>query len=51
MIEHAVMYLTIQNVEYASILNVSDAVHSLGSQYKLLSSYRGRDVLRTLPGI
>ena len=29
-----------QTAECASILNVSDTVHSIGSQYKLLSSYR-----------
>ena len=41
--EYACIYRHIpekQNAECASILNVSDTVHSIGSQYKLLGSYR-----------
>ena len=34
-------------VKYARILNVSDAVHSIRSLCKLLSSYRDRDVFKT----
>ena len=34
--------------EYARILGVSDAVHSIRSLYKLLSSYRDRNIFRTL---
>ena len=37
--------------EYSRILNVSEAVHSTRSLYKLLSSYRDRDVFRTLSNI
>ena len=52
MLEYAVIYLKKQSTEYArSILNVSDAVHSTRSLYKLLSSYRDRDVFRTLSNI
>ena len=36
-----------QSSEYARILNVSDAVHSIRSLHKLLSSYCDRDVFRT----
>ena len=39
------------SAEYARILNVSDAVQSIGSLNKLLSSYRDRDVFRTLSSI
>ena len=38
-----------QSSEYARILNVLDAVHSIRSLYKLRSSYRNRAVFRTLP--
>ena len=51
MIEYAGIYLTKQSAEYARILNVSDAVHSIRSLYKLLSSYRDRGVFRTLSNI
>ena len=51
MIEYAGIYLTKQSAEYARILNVSDAVHSISSLYNLLSSYRDRDVFRTLSNI
>ena len=45
MIEYASIYLKKQSVEYARIiLNVSDAVHSIRSLYKLLNSYRDRDL-------
>ena len=45
MIEYASIYLKRQSVEYARIiLNVSDAVHSIRSLYKLLNSYRDRDL-------
>ena len=36
-----------QSAEYTRILNVSDAVHSMRSLYKLRSSYRDKDVFRT----
>ena len=38
-IEYVCRNLNKQKVEYARILNVSDAVHSMRSLYKLLSSY------------
>ena len=37
--------------KYARILNVSVTLHSIRSLYKLLSSYRNRDVFRTLSNI
>ena len=39
MIEYGGIYLKKQSAECARILNVSDAVHSIRSLYKLLSSY------------
>ena len=33
-----------QSAEYARIMNVPDAVHSIRSLYKLLSSYRDRRI-------
>ena len=48
MLEYARIYLNKESSEYARILNVSDAVHSIRSLCKLLSSYRDRDVFRTL---
>ena len=33
-----------QSAEYARIMNVLDAVHSIRSLYKLLSSYRDRRI-------
>ena len=51
MIKYAGIYLIQQSAEYARILNVSDAVHSIRSLYKLLSSYREREVLRTMSNI
>ena len=45
--EYACIYMNKQYSEYARILNVSDAVHSINSLYELLSSHRDRDVLRT----
>ena len=44
-IEHAGIYLKkkTQSAEYARILNVPIAVHSIVSLYKLLSSYRDRE--------
>ena len=44
MIECASIYLNNQKAEYARILSVSDAVHSVRSLYKLLSSYREREM-------
>ena len=41
MIEYGDIYLC---AEYARTQNVSDAVHSIRSLYKLLGSYRGRDI-------
>ena len=46
--EYASIYLKRQSAEYTRILNVSDAVHSIKSLYKLLSSCRQRDVFRIL---
>ena len=51
MIEYAGIYLKNQSAKYSRILNVSDAAHSVRSLYKLLSSYRDRDVFRTLSNI
>ena len=49
MIEYSRIYLKKKkSAEYARILNVSDAVHSIRLLYKLLSSYRERDIFRTL---
>ena len=50
-IEYTYIYLKTQSAEYARILNMSDVVHSIRSMYKLLSSYRDRDVFRTLSNI
>ena len=49
MIKYASIYL--KETEYAKALNVSDAVHNIRSLYKLMSSYRYRDVFRTLSNI
>ena len=49
MMKYARIYLRNLSTEYARILNVSDAVHSISSLYKLLSSYREKDVFRTPP--
>ena len=46
MIEYTGIYLKIQSAEYATILDVSNAVHSIRSLYKLcklLSSYEDRE--------
>ena len=43
MFEYAWKYQNKQNSEHARILNVSDAVYSMRSLYKILSSYRDRD--------
>ena len=48
---NADIYLKKQSAEYARIPKVSDAVHSIRSLYKLLSSYGNRDVFRTLSKI
>ena len=48
MIEYASIYLKKQSAEYARILNVFDAVHSIRSLYKLLSSYQDRRVQNTV---
>ena len=40
-----------QSAEYAIILNVSNEVHNIRSMYKLLSSYRDREVFTTLSHI
>ena len=44
--QYAWTYLNKQSSEYARILNVSDAVHSIRSLYKLLSNYHDRCILR-----
>ena len=51
MLEYACIYQNKQSSEYASIINVSNAVRSVRSLYKLLSSYRDRNVFRTLSNI
>ena len=51
MIEYACIYLEKQSAEYARILNVSNAVHSIRSMYKLLSSFQDRDAFRALSNI
>ena len=48
MIEYAGIYL---NAEYARILDVSDAVNSIRSLYKLLSSYRDKRIQNTVKHI
>ena len=50
-IEYVSIYLKKQIAQYARILNVSDAVHSIRSLHKLLTSYREREVFRTLSNI
>ena len=50
-IEYASIYLKKQIAQYARILNVSDAVHSIRSLHKLLTSYREKEVFRTLSNI
>ena len=42
MLECAYIYLNKQSSGCARILNMYDAVHSLRSQYKLLSNYCGK---------
>ena len=41
-LEYVCIYLNRQSFEYASILNVSDAVHITRPLFKLLSTYRDR---------
>ena len=49
MIEYADVYLKKLSAEYArSILNVSDAVHSIRSLYNLLSIYQNKRILNTV---
>ena len=49
MIEYADVYLKKLSAEYArSILNVSDAVHSIRSLYNLLSIYQNRRIQNTV---
>ena len=50
-IEYVSIYLKKQIAQYARILNVSNAVHSIRSLHKLLTSYREREVFRTLSNI
>ena len=42
------MILKKQSAEYVRILNMSDAVHSIRSLYKLLSSYQDRHIQNTV---
>ena len=51
MTEYARMNLKKQSPEYARILNVSDAVHSIRSLYKLQNSYHNKYVFTTLSNI
>ena len=48
MIWYAGIYLKKQSTEYARILSVSVALHSIRSLYKLLSSYRNRHIQNTV---
>ena len=48
MIEYAGIYLEKQSAQYAISLNLSNAVHSIRSLYKLLSSYRERHIQNTV---
>ena len=49
--KYAWIYLNKQSSKHTRILNVCNAVHSIRSLYKLLSSYRDRSVFRALPKI
>ena len=51
MIKYVGIFLKKESAEYDRILNESDAVDSIRSLYKLLSSYRDRDIFRTLSNI
>ena len=51
MIKYVGIFLKKESAEYDRILNESDAVDSIRSLYKLLSSYRDRDIFRALPNI
>ena len=46
MIEYAGIYLKKPSAEYARTMNISDAVSSIRSLHKLLSSYGGTDILK-----
>ena len=46
--KYAWIYLNKQSSEYAKILNVSDAVHSMRSLYNLLSSHRDKRLPNTV---
>ena len=48
MIEYASINMKTWSAEYARIPDVPDAMHSLRSLYKLLSSYWGKGVFKTL---
>ena len=41
---HEYALIMLNMLEYATILNVFDAVHSIKSLCKLLSSYRGKHI-------
>ena len=49
--EHVLIYDNKQDSEYARVLNVSDAVHSIRSLHNITSSDWDKDVFRTLPNI
>ena len=51
MIEYAGIYLNKKSAEYARNLNVSNAVHSIRSLFKLLSNYRGRRFQSTVKNL
>ena len=51
MIAYAGIYLKKLSTEYARILNMPDAVHSIRSLYKLMSIYGDKDLFRTLSNI
>ena len=52
MIEYTGIYLKKQSTEYPRIiLNVSDTAHSIRSLFKLLSSYRDKDLFITVSNI
>ena len=50
-LKYAYIYLNKHSSKYARILNVSDAVHSVRSLHKFISSYRDRGVFRIRPNI
>ena len=50
-LEYACIYRNKQSSKHAKILNVSGALHSMRSLYKLLTSYRDSELFRTMSNI